>query len=59
MAEALLEVIVCPQCLSRLRPEPNDAMPTRLICTDKACALAFPVRDGVPVLLVDEAAREH
>ena len=27
-------------------------MPTRLICTDKACALAFPVRDGVPVLAV-------
>ena len=26
-----------------------------LVCTGEACALAYPVRDGIPVLLVDEA----
>jgi uncharacterized protein YbaR (Trm112 family) len=26
-----------------------------LVCTNAACALAYPVRDDIPVLLIDEA----
>lgn len=46
-ARALLR---CPACHAELA---DDAGGTRLTCT--GCGLVYPVRDGVPVLLVDEA----
>ena len=49
---ALLEVIVCPDCHASLRVE---AAASELVCT--GCGLAYPVRDDIPVLLVDEARR--
>ncbi|GAA4113218.1 Trm112 family protein [Nocardioides fonticola] len=49
---ALLEVIVCPDCHGDLRVEEAAA---ELVCT--GCGLAYPVRDDIPVLLVDEARR--
>ncbi|MCL3862683.1 Trm112 family protein [Actinotalea sp. K2] len=49
------EILRCPACggelLDGTRP---DGMP-ELTCTGETCALAYPVRDGIPVLLVDEA----
>ena len=47
---ALLEIIVCPDCRSTLAAEGEE-----LVCT--GCGLAYPVRDDIPVLLVDEARR--
>ena len=46
----LLEIIVCPNCRSGLRV---DDAASELVCT--GCGLAYPVRDNIPVLLVDEA----
>ncbi len=48
---SLLAIIVCPDCRSSLRLE--DGPPPELAC--EGCGLAYPVRDGIPVLLVDEA----
>jgi len=48
----LLEIIVCPNCRSTLRV---DDAASELVCT--GCGLAYPVRDNIPVLLVDEARR--
>ncbi|NHC13090.1 Trm112 family protein [Motilibacter deserti] len=48
----LLEVLACPQDRSPLRV---DAERSELVCTGASCGLAFPVRDGIPVLLLDEA----
>ncbi len=52
--EWLLDILACPVCHSPLRP---DEASDELICTGEACGLAYPVRDDIPVLLVDEARR--
>jgi uncharacterized protein YbaR (Trm112 family) len=48
----LLEILACPNCRSPLRA---DAEASELVCTNAGCGLAYPVRDDIPVLLVDEA----
>jgi uncharacterized protein YbaR (Trm112 family) len=50
----LLEIIVCPACRADLDlVETDDA--AELVC--QGCGLAYPVRDNIPVLLVDEARK--
>lgn len=50
----LLEIIVCPADHGDLVVvEAADS--TELVC--QTCGLAYPVRDGIAVLLVDEARR--
>ncbi len=46
----LLEILVCPLTKGPLR---YDAEAQELI-SDQA-SLAFPIRDGIPIMLVDEA----
>ena len=56
----LLEILACPACHADLREEsaPGDERESELLCTAEAgCGLAYPIRDGIPVLLVDEARR--
>ena len=48
----LLEIIVCPSCHGKLAV---DDAASELVCT--GCGLAYPLRDDIPVLLVDEARR--
>lgn len=46
----LLEILVCPQTKVPLR---YDSATNELI-SDQA-GLAYPIRDGIPVMLIDEA----
>jgi len=48
----LLEILVCPLTKGTLR---YDAAKGELI-SDKA-KLAYPIRDGIPIMLVDEARK--
>jgi uncharacterized protein len=52
---ALLDIIVCPDCRGALAVDEAARPLPELVCT--ACGLAYPVRDDIPVLLVDEARR--
>ncbi len=48
--ERLLEILVCPSCHGSLEHKERRRV---LVCVD--CGLQFPVRDGIPVMLLDEA----
>lgn len=47
---ALLEILVCPVTRTRLH---YDAERQELI--SKAARLAYPIRDGIPIMIADEA----
>jgi uncharacterized protein YbaR (Trm112 family) len=49
---SLLEILACPNCRADLRP---DDAADELVCT--ACGYAYPVRDDIPILLIDEARK--
>jgi len=46
----MLEALICPQTHSTLR---YDAAQQELI--SEAAGVAYPIRDGIPVMLIDEA----
>jgi uncharacterized protein YbaR (Trm112 family) len=48
----MLEALVCPETRAPLR---FDAERMELI--SKAAHLAFPIRNGIPIMLVDEARK--
>jgi len=48
----LLEILVCP-----LTKQPLDYDREAQELVSRAASLAFPIRDGVPIMLVDEARR--
>jgi hypothetical protein len=50
MKKQLLDILVCPKSKA---PLAFDEKAQELICYGSG--LAYPVRDGIPVLLVDEA----
>ena len=48
----LLEILVCPLCKGKLAYRKGAA---ELVC--RADRLAYPVKDGIPVMLEDEARK--
>jgi hypothetical protein len=50
LAPQLLAILVCPKCKGALEYREDESA---LVC--RACALRYPVREDIPILLVDEA----
>ncbi len=50
LPEDLLDILACPDC-----HEPVVEEGETLVC--QGCGLIYPVRDGVPIMLIDEATR--
>jgi uncharacterized protein YbaR (Trm112 family) len=46
----LLAVLVCPRCKGQLAPQQD---PPALDCP--TCRLRYAVRDGIPIMLIDDA----
>jgi uncharacterized protein YbaR (Trm112 family) len=44
----LLEILACPLCKTPVRQDGDH-----LICS--TCQRRYPIRDGIPVMLIDEA----
>ncbi|HZR27627.1 MAG TPA: Trm112 family protein [Terriglobales bacterium] len=53
LSEDLLAIIRCPECRKELV---YNQQAQNLKCS--ACGLVYPIRDGFPVLLKDQASRE-
>ena len=50
LAPELLQILVCPKCKGELEYRES---PEALVC--HACRLVYPVEDGIPIMLIDEA----
>ena len=50
LPEHLQSILACPVCKGELSPFDGGRY---LLC--RPCGLKFPIRDGIPVLLTDEA----
>ena len=60
----LLEILRCPVCVSGPTRRPGDdpgrlelVQETWLICTENGCRHKYPIRDDIPVMLIDEGAK--
>ena len=47
----LLEILVCPKCKGELEYRETESA---LHCNH--CRLKYPVRDGIPIMLIEEAS---
>jgi uncharacterized protein YbaR (Trm112 family) len=50
ISKELLEILACPKCKREIRLSEDGGA---IVC--ESCRLAYPVRDGIPVMLIDEA----
>ena len=54
ISKELLDILVCPLCQAKLDVMPGE---TGLKCVQ--CKRVYPVRDSIPVMMVDEARIEE
>ena len=54
VSQELLEILACPACKAKveIKPDGND-----LKCVE--CKRVYPIRDDIPVMLIDEATIEE
>jgi hypothetical protein len=50
LSEELLEILACPKCKGDIFLTKKE---DGLIC--KACRLVYPIKDDIPIMLIDEA----
>jgi uncharacterized protein YbaR (Trm112 family) len=53
ISEQLLEILVCPACRAKVEIKPDKS---GLKCVE--CKRVYPIRDDIPVMLIDEAKVE-
>ena len=46
----LLSILACPSCKGNVELKEN-----KIVC--QVCGLKYPIRDGIPVMLIDEAEK--
>lgn len=55
LSPELLEILVCPNCKSKVELKPDG---NALVCINAECRLVYPIRDEIPVMLIEEAKVE-
>lgn len=54
LSAEFLEIAACPACHAKFAVDYDN---NELVCTSSNCGLAFPVKSGVPVLLIDQGRK--
>ena len=52
LSPEFLAIAACPNCHAKFAVDYDRS---ELVCTNQECALAYPVKDQIPVLLIDQA----
>lgn len=50
--EELLKILACPKCKSDVELKEN-----KIVCKNPDCGLKYPIRDDIPIMLIDEAEK--
>ena len=51
----LLGILRCPKCKSKVELKPDGSA---LKCVNEECRLVYPVKDDIPVMIIEEASVE-
>ena len=52
LSAEFLSIAACPSCHAKFAVDYDQ---NELVCLSSACGLAYPIKDGIPVLLIDQA----
>ena len=52
LRKELLDILACPKCKTEVRQEGDFIQ-----CRNAECRLRYPIRDGIPIMLIDEAVQ--
>ncbi|MBI1921515.1 MAG: Trm112 family protein [Geobacter sp.] len=52
LSKELLDILACPKCKGDIELLADES---GLVC--RACSLQYPIREGIPVMLLDEAEK--
>ncbi len=48
----LLDIMACPACKKEVK-----LLDQKIVCTNPDCGLRYPIRDGIPIMLIEEAEK--
>ena len=51
--QQLLDILICPNCKGKVEYKASEQ---KIVCLGK-CRYAYPVRDDIPIMLIDEAEK--
>lgn len=52
LSKELLEILACPKCKQEIKITGDEKW---LVC--RHCKLKYPIREGIPVMLIEEAEK--
>jgi len=50
ISDDLLAILVCPACRTKV----ELVQDTWLVCSNSECNRKYPIRDGIPIMLIEE-----
>ncbi len=53
VSQQLIDILICPNCHGRISYDPD----AQTIACQGECKYVYPVRDDIPIMLIDEATK--